>query len=95
MMDLKSFALDEGWNIAAPCMHKECALKNDYCQFYARVERSSLHKLAKNGTLSYEDEKYFYLRGHRVLPLSLSAAPVLPLYYSLLLPQLFFIIQIQ
>lgn len=61
MMDMKRFANGSGWHVVAPCMHGECALKNDYCQFFARVERSSLHRLAKDATLSYEDEKYFYL----------------------------------
>ncbi len=61
MMELKRFVTENGWHVIAPCMHKECALKNDYCQFFARVERSSLHRLAKDATLSYEDEKYFYL----------------------------------
>ncbi len=63
MMQLKEYAIKCGWKVLAPCMQKDCPLnkKGDYCQFYARVERSSLHKLAKNATLSYEDEKYFYL----------------------------------
>ena len=61
MMKLKDHALKSGWKVVAPCMADKCPLKDDYCQFYARVERSSLHKLAKGGTLSYEDEKYFYL----------------------------------
>ena len=52
-----------GFCVVAPCMCEKCGLINDYCQFYARVERSSLHKLAKAGALSYEDEKYFYLSG--------------------------------
>ena len=60
-MTVKRFVEEKGYNIIAPCMSKKCTLKNDYCQFYARVERSSLHKLAKGGTLPYEDEKYFYL----------------------------------
>ncbi len=49
------------WNIVAPCMSEKCGLKNDYCQFYARVERSALLKMSKDGSLPYEDEKYFYL----------------------------------
>lgn len=61
MMKLKDYASKKGWRVVAPCMATKCPLKDDYCQFYARVERSSLHKLAKGGTLSYEDEKYFYL----------------------------------
>lgn len=51
----------DDWNIIAPCKTEKCGLKNDYCQFFARVERSALLKMSKEGTLSYEDEKYFYL----------------------------------
>lgn len=61
MMKVKKYAIQKGAKIVAPCMTEKCGLVNDYCQFYARVERSSLHKMAKSGTLSYEDEKYFYL----------------------------------
>lgn len=61
MMTVKRFVEEKGYNIIAPCMSKKCTLKNDYCQFYARVERSALMKQAKAGELSYEDEKYFYL----------------------------------
>ena len=61
MMKLKDYAKKSGWKVVAPCMLDKCPLVDDYCQFYARVERSSLHKLAKGGSLSYEDEKYFYL----------------------------------
>ena len=61
MMTIKREVVKKGYYIAAPCMTDKCALKNDYCQFFARVERSSLMKQAKSGELSYEDEKYFYL----------------------------------
>ena len=60
-MKLKNMAYDLGFQVTAPCETQKCGLKNDYCQFYARVERSSLMKLAKDAELSYEDEKYFYL----------------------------------
>ena len=52
---------NEEWHVVAPCNTEKCGLKNDYCQFYARVERSGLQRIAKDATLSYEDEKYFYL----------------------------------
>ncbi len=61
MMTVKRFILEKGYHVVAPCQSEKCGLKNDYCQFYARVERSSLMKQAKAGELSYEDEKYFYL----------------------------------
>ena len=60
-MRLKAYVSDLGGRVIAPCNHEKCALKNDYCQFYARIERFALMKLSKNATLSYEDEKYFYL----------------------------------
>lgn len=60
-MRLKTQLQKRGYIITAPCESEKCGLKNDYCQFYARVERSSLLKMSKSGELSYEDEKYFYL----------------------------------
>lgn len=60
-MKLKKYVVDRGFNVVAPCCSDKCGLKNDYCQFYARVERSSLLKMSKSAELSYEDEKYFYL----------------------------------
>ena len=61
MMTVKRFVQERGYNVIAPCQSAKCGLKNDYCQFYARVERSSLMRQAKQSELSYEDEKYFYL----------------------------------
>lgn len=52
-----------GGYIIAPCPHQNaCPMtENDWCHFAARVERSSLHRKLKGGTLNYEDEKYSYL----------------------------------
>ena len=52
-----------GAAIAAPCPHQtDCPMSgNDWCHFSARVERTSLHRRAKHGTLPYEDEKYSYV----------------------------------
>ena len=61
MMTVKRFVIEKGYKVIAPCQSEKCWLKNDYCQFYARVERSALMRQAKSGELSYEDEKYFYL----------------------------------
>ena len=61
-MKLKQIAVSCGHKVIAPCMTEDCPLGEDYCQFYVRVERSGIHKMAKEGaTLPYEDEKYFYL----------------------------------
>ena len=48
--------------IAAPCPHQaDCPMSgSDWCHFSARVERTSLHRRTKHGTLPYEDEKYSY-----------------------------------
>lgn len=51
----------EGYFVVAPCKTKKCSLENDYCQFFARVERSAILRASKGAELSYEDEKYFYL----------------------------------
>lgn len=52
-----------GANLIAPCPHKNvCPMaENDWCHFSQRVERSSYHRRAKAGSLSYEDEKFSYL----------------------------------
>ncbi|MBQ8424848.1 MAG: hypothetical protein IJX17_02360 [Clostridia bacterium] len=61
LLKLKDLANSKGFSIVAPCKCNVCPLKNDYCQFFARVERSRVLLQAKSATLSYEDEKYFYL----------------------------------
>ncbi len=61
MMKLKEKIKEFRAKVVAPCMTDICPLKNDYCQFYARVERSSLLRQSKSAFLPYEDEKYFYL----------------------------------
>lgn len=60
-MKLKEMGKTFGFSVIAPCKNEVCPLENDYCQFYARVERSAVHREAKQATLSFEDEKYFYL----------------------------------
>jgi len=59
--------LDLGAVIAAPCPHeRDCPMSgSDWCHFAARVERTSLHRLTKSGTLPYEDEKYSYILAAR------------------------------
>ncbi|MBX7067030.1 MAG: small ribosomal subunit Rsm22 family protein [Parachlamydiales bacterium] len=47
-------------HIIAPCPHA-LACPNDWCHFSARVERTRLHRLLKEGTLGFEDEKFCYL----------------------------------
>lgn len=60
---IRSQLLQENAHIIAPCPHEnECKLpQDDWCQFTARVQRSKIHKLFKDGQLSYEDEKFSYV----------------------------------
>lgn len=52
-----------GGQIVAPCPQaKQCPLKGkDWCHFTTRLERTKLHRLLKEGSLGYEDEKFSYL----------------------------------
>jgi ribosomal protein RSM22 (predicted rRNA methylase) len=56
LIDLKA-------HILAPCPHQfACPMQgNDWCHFAARVERTRIHRLLKEGSLGYEDEKFCYL----------------------------------
>ncbi len=49
--------------VAAPCPHgADCPLPpNDWCHFGARLNRSSVQRQLKQGSLGYEDEKYAYI----------------------------------
>jgi ribosomal protein RSM22 (predicted rRNA methylase) len=63
ILKIRDILLNQGANLIAPCPHAmACPLSRpDWCHFYARVERSSLHRKIKNAELNYEDEKFSYL----------------------------------
>ena len=62
MMEYRSFLIEQGANIIAPCCHSNsCLLKDDWCAFVTRVNRSKEHMLSKGGSQNFEDEKFCYL----------------------------------
>lgn len=60
---LRDNLIDLGGHLIAPCPHqKECPIsQDDWCHFSQRVDRSSLHRRLKTGTLGHEDEKFSYI----------------------------------
>lgn len=60
---IRSFLLSKDAQCVAPCPHQlTCPMNGgDWCHFMARVERSSLHRQLKKGSLGHEDEKFSYI----------------------------------
>lgn len=60
---LRSLLISLKAHIIAPCPHAQaCPMQGtDWCHFSARVQRTSLHRQIKQGTLGHEDEKFSYL----------------------------------
>jgi ribosomal protein RSM22 (predicted rRNA methylase) len=56
-----------GATVLAPCPHDlPCPMPDDdWCHFAQRINRTRLHRQAKGGTLSYEDEKFSYVAASR------------------------------
>ncbi|MCC5831988.1 MAG: rRNA methyltransferase [Chlamydiales bacterium] len=53
--------IELGGHVLAPCPHSKACPHPKWCHFSVRVERSSLHRQAKQASLSYEDEKFSYV----------------------------------
>lgn len=61
--NIRNIIINNGGNIIAPCTHQnECPLPHsDWCSFSCRVQRSRTQRILKEGTMSYEDEKFSYI----------------------------------
>jgi ribosomal protein RSM22 (predicted rRNA methylase) len=59
--------LDHGLTVVAPCPHQGVcplvAVRDDWCHFAARVNRSALHRRLKSAQLGHEDEKFSFVAG--------------------------------
>lgn len=68
VLSARSALIAAAAHLLAPCPHAgECpmAAAADWCHFAARVERTSLHRRLKGGTLGHEDEKFSYIAASR------------------------------
>ncbi|WP_309237910.1 small ribosomal subunit Rsm22 family protein [Streptomyces albidus (ex Kaewkla and Franco 2022)] len=64
----RDMLIEAGLRVLAPCPHSAvCPMVpgEDWCHFAARVNRSSLHRQVKGGSLPYEDEKFSYVAAVR------------------------------
>lgn len=72
---LREKALSLGGQMVAPCPHaRACPMSGtDWCHFAVRLNRSSLHRQVKEGSLGFEDEKFSYVivgKKPRILPVA-------------------------
>lgn len=72
--------IEVGAHVLAPCPHQApCPLAPpDWCHFSRRVARSRLHRLAKDGDVPWEDEKFIYVAASRDAPTSRQARVLAP-----------------
>ncbi len=60
---VRALLLEKGAFLVAPCPQcGTCPMEQrNWCHFYTRLSRSSVHRRAKRAQLNYEDEKFSYL----------------------------------
>ena len=68
MLLARDYCTSKQGSVYAPCPHsKTCPMHqtgqktSEWCHFGVRLERSDVHRLAKEGSLGYEDEKFSYV----------------------------------
>lgn len=67
ILEARAQLIADGAHILAPCPHAlACPIAEpDWCHFAARVQRSRIHRLAKEAEVPWEDEKFIYLAASR------------------------------
>ncbi|PZU87104.1 MAG: methyltransferase type 11 [Shinella sp.] len=67
ILTARATLLEAGAHIVAPCPHAAaCPIEApDWCHFSRRVARSRVHRLAKQGEVPWEDEKYIFIAASR------------------------------
>ena len=59
-LEVRDQLIEHGLTIAAPCPHQfRCPA--DWCHLAVRLPRTELHRVLKDGTRNFEDEKFTYL----------------------------------
>ena len=81
VLEARDLLIERGFRIAAPCPHQgPCPV--DWCHFATRLPRTELHRVLKDGTRNFEDEKFTYVVAtrHPIRPAHgrVIARPVLP-----------------
>ncbi len=69
--EARQYLIEQDAFIVAPCTHEnKCPMVGkDWCHFSQRFERSLFHRLVKDASLTYEDEKYsFVIASKKPLP---------------------------
>ncbi len=64
MLKARDFCVTKQASVFAPCPHsRACPWQNtsEWCHFGVRLERSNEHRLAKEGSMGFEDEKFSYV----------------------------------
>ncbi|MFB9904099.1 small ribosomal subunit Rsm22 family protein [Allokutzneria oryzae] len=75
----RDWLLGMGRSLVAPCPHERtCPIPRgeDWCHFSTRLPRLGAHRLIKEGTLNFEDEKFTYIAASAA-PVSRAASRVL------------------
>ena len=63
IMKARQYLIGLGMTTMAPCPHDSpCPMiAPDWCHFSTRISRSSIQRILKEGSMSYEDEKFSYI----------------------------------